>query len=124
MNKLIASATLLALLAVGRGAGAAEATGWITYLDRETDRIVLDDGRIFGVSEDINFSTLSDGVRVRVLYDAIGGDRIVTEILPAPEAPRPSKAAAPQTAKTTPVCTLDRQENQARTRSVPLNAIC
>jgi hypothetical protein len=55
MSKLIASVALLAILAVGRGAGAAEATGWITLLDREADRFVMDDGLIFAVSEELNF---------------------------------------------------------------------
>ena len=55
MSKLIASVALLAILAVGRGAGAAEATGWITLLDREADRFVMDDGLIFAVSEELIF---------------------------------------------------------------------
>jgi hypothetical protein len=89
MNKLIASVALLAILAMGHGADAAEAIGWITHLDQETDQIALDDGRIFGVSDEINFSSLTDGVKVRIRYDAIDGDKIATEILLAPEAPQP-----------------------------------
>ena len=87
MSKLIASMALLVMLAVGRGADAAEITGWITHLDEESDRIVLDDGQNFGVSDEINFSSLRDGVRVRILYDAIDGDKIATDILLSPEAP-------------------------------------
>ena len=122
MNKLLASVALLALIAVGRGAGAAEATGWITHLDRETDRIILDDGRIFDVSEEINFSSLRDGVRVKVLFDAIGGDKIATEILLAPEAPQ--NAELPQSGKTTPVCARDRIKPLAMTLLSSPSAVC
>jgi hypothetical protein len=84
MGKLIASIAILATLAIGRIAGAAEVTGWITHLDQHADQIILDDGRMFGVSDEINFSALKNGVRVRMYYDAVDGARIVTEISPAP----------------------------------------
>lgn len=122
MSKLFASMALLALLAVGRGAGAAEATGWITLLDREADQIVLDDGRIFAVSEEINFSSLKDGVKVRISYDAVDGDRIATEILLAPEAPE--SADGPQSGKAAPFCGGDHKDHMARTMSVPSSSIC
>ena len=88
MSKLIASVALLAILAVGRGAGAAEATGWVTYLDQESELIVLDGGRVFAVSDEINFSSLKDGVKVWIHYDAADGDKIATDILLAPEPPQ------------------------------------
>ncbi|MDA0653644.1 MAG: DUF1344 domain-containing protein [Proteobacteria bacterium] len=107
MSKLLASLALLALLAAGRGAGAAEAeaTGWITHLDHESDQIVLDGGRIFGVSEEINFSSLKDGVRVRIRYDKTGVDKIATEIMLAPEAPH--SAVAPRSGTAAPFCAKD-----------------
>ncbi len=116
MSKLYASIALLALLAIGRGAGAAEATGWITHLDQEADQIVLDDGRNFFVSEEINFSSLKDGVKVRILYDAIGGDKIATEISLAPETPQSGKAA--------PLCAGDRKGPLAMHSPIPPTAFC
>ena len=92
MNKLCASIALLTMLALGRGAGAAEVLGWITHLDHENDRIVLDNGQIFGVSEEINFSALNDRVRVRIVYDQIDGQKIVTDVFPATETPAKAKA--------------------------------
>ena len=122
MSKLYASIALLALLAIGRGAGAAEATGWITHLDQEADQIVLDDGRSFLVSEEINFSSLKDGVKVRIRYDAIGGDKIVTEISLAPEAPQ--NAEMPQSGKAPPLCAGDRMGPLARHSPIPPTAFC
>ncbi len=122
MNKLIASIALLALVTVGRGTGAAEATGWITHLDQEVDRIVLDDGRNFTVSEEINFSSLKDGVKVRILYDTIDGDKIATEILLSPEAPQSAEMRA--SGKTTPVCAWDREGQLATTLPIPPSAFC
>jgi len=122
MNKLFASIALLALLAVGRGAGAAEAVGWITHLDQESDRVFLDDGRVFGVSEDINFSSLTDRVRVRILYDVIGGDRIATEISLAPRARQ--NAGMPRSGKAAPTCAGDRQVHPARNLAFPPGASC
>jgi len=61
MSKLFASIALLAILAVGRSAGAAEATDWIRLLVREADQFVMDDGQIFAVPEELNFSSLKKG---------------------------------------------------------------
>ena len=122
MNKVLVSMALLALLAAGRAAGAAEATGWITHLDQEGDQIVLDYGRIFAVSEEINFSSLKDGVKVRIRYDAIDGDKIATEILLAPEAPH--GADGPQSGKVTPMCAGDQAEHLAGNLPITPGAFC
>ena len=116
MAKIFAAIALLVLLAVGRGAGAAETTGWITHLDQQADQIVLDDGRIFVVSEEINFSSLKDGVKVRIRYDDIGGDRIATEILLAPDAPQAGQPALH--------CAPAEKDRMANAMSVPLNTHC
>lgn len=87
MNQVIGSVALLALLVAGRGGIAAEATGWIIELDQNSDRLTLDDGWIYAVSEDINFASLKDGVRVRIQYSAHGSERTVTDIELAPDAP-------------------------------------
>ena len=92
MSKLFASIALLAMLALGRGAGAAEAIGWITFLDHENDKIVMDNGQVFGVSEEINFSALNDRVRVKIVYYQTDGQNIVTDIFPAAEVPAKAKA--------------------------------
>ncbi len=122
MSKVFASMALLALLALGRGAGAAEATGWITHLDQEADQIILDDGRNFAVSEEINFSSLKDGVKVWIRFDAIDGDKIATEILLAPEAPQ--SAETPQLGKAAPMCAGDRQDHMTRNLSISPSAFC
>ena len=72
------------------------------------------------VSEEINFSSLSDGVKVRIRYDAIDGDKIVTEILLAPEAPQ--NAETPQVEKDPPMCAGDRQDHMARHSPIPPSA--
>lgn len=102
MNKLFAAVALLALLSAGRAAAAAEAVGWITELDNQSDRIILDDGRSFNVSEEINFSSLRDGVRVRLYYDTFGDQKVVTDIAPAPEMPQ--EVQLPHFEDTTPTC--------------------
>jgi hypothetical protein len=122
MSKIIASLALLVLLAVGRGADAAEATGWITHLDQQADRIVLDDGRVFTISEEINFSSLKDGVKVWIRYDAINGDKIATEILPAPKAPQ--SAARPQSGIEVPNCVGDNKKHLTRHSPIPSSAFC
>ncbi len=116
MSRLVASVALLALLAVGRGAGAAEATGWITLLDQEADQIVLDDGRIFAVSEEINFSSLKDGVKVRIHYDAIDGEKIATEILLAPQAPKAGKMV--------PLCAREQKEHLTKRSPISTITMC
>ena len=112
MNRIIASATLLALLAVGRGGLAAEATGWIIELDKESDRLTLDDGQKYGVSEDINFGSLKDGVRVRIQYSAYGKERTVTDIELAPGEHPPGSGV--------PLC--DRSQSKSRNISKPATA--
>lgn len=93
---------ILALLVVGRGAGASEAIGWITLLDEEDDQIVLDSGRTFALSDDINFSSLADGRRVRVTYETIGGVPTVTGIVQLPS--QTNQADAPSLDGPVPVC--------------------
>lgn len=122
MNKLLASLALLALLATGHGAAAAEATGWISHLDNESDQIVLDDGRIFGASEEINFSSLKYGVKVRLRYDETGGKKMATEIFLAPEAPH--SAVTPQTEKAAPLCARGHQQELAGNFTVRPDPFC
>jgi hypothetical protein len=122
MSKLLASLALLALLATGRGAGAAEATGWITHLDHESDQIVLDGGRIFGVSEEINFSSLKDGVRVWLRYDETGVDKFATEIMLAPDAPH--SAVAPRSGTAAPFCARDHRKDLAGNFTVRPDPSC
>lgn len=92
MSRTFAAIALLAMVALGRGAAADEAIGWITLLDHENDKIVLDNGQTFGVSEEINFSALNDRVRVKIVYYKIDGQNIVTDIFPASDAPAKAKA--------------------------------
>ena len=83
MRRLIAAAALFAIAIAGRGATAAETIGWITFLDQQTDQIVLDNGQNFSVSDAINFSSLRNGVKVWIRYVSIDGDKVATEIAPA-----------------------------------------
>ena len=122
MNKLCAAVALLALLSAGRGAGAAEAVGWITKLDGQSDRIILDDGRAFNVSEEINFSTLRDGVRVRLYYETFGDQKVVTDIAPAPEMPQKAQLPRPRTEK--PACGGYRMNRWAKNLTVPPDIRC
>ena len=116
MTRLFASIVLVGVLAVGRIAAAAEATGWITYIDQQSDQIVLDDGRNFGVSEEINFSSLNNGVRVRISFEAVGDARIATEISLAPQ--------GPQSEKTAPICSGDDKNHLTNYSPVPPNVYC
>ena len=116
MTKLFTSIVLVAVLAVGRSAGAAEATGWITHLDQQADQIALDDGRISVVSDEINFSSLKDGVRVLINYDAVGDVRIATEISLAPREPQSEKKA--------PLCTGDDKDHLTNCSPIPPNVYC
>jgi hypothetical protein len=121
MTRLFAFIGLLALLAVGRVAGAAEATGWITLLDQDSDRFYLDDGRVFGISEDINFSALKNGIRVKLYFETYGRNRIVNDIELAPaDAP---VLAAPQT-KAVPHCPDSRKASFVGKRSNLTRMVC
>lgn len=102
MNKIITSMALLVLLIVGRGASASEAIGWITILDEENDQIVLDTGLTFALSDEINFSSLADGKRVRVTYETIGGIPTVTGVKLMPAAAH--QAVSPSLDGPVPVC--------------------
>lgn len=99
MKKIFVSIALVLALAAARGAAAAEAIGWITFLDYDSDRIYLHDGRSFSVSEEINFSALRGGVRVRLRYETIGNDSTVTDIELAPQ-----KAQISLPPSSTPLC--------------------
>jgi hypothetical protein len=122
MSKFYASMALLLLLAVGRGAGAAEAIGWITHLDQESDRFILDDGRIFDVSEDISFASLRDGVRVRISYDTFGGGRVANDIVLAPQLPQ--SAEIPQPGKSLPTCVGDQKDHMTKHVTPSPNSVC
>lgn len=122
MSKIFASIALMAMLAVGHGVGAAEAVGWITHIDQEDDRVVLDDGQNFAVSDEINFSSLKNGVRVRIHFDAVEGEKIATEILLMPQAPQ--GASMPELTNTSPVCAQHQEDHLAKNLPAPTGAFC
>jgi hypothetical protein len=122
MSKFYASLALWVLLTASGGAIAAEATGWITHLDQETDQIVLDDGRIFAISDEINFSSLKDGVKVRIHYDAIGDVKVAREIMLAPQAPQ--SAEFPKHGNAPPICVGDQKDHMAGRITAAPDAVC
>ena len=122
MGKLLTSLAVLALLVIGRGAAAGEAVGWITQVDRDSDRIFLDNGQIFGVSEDINIGSLTEGVRVVIYFDQIGREKIATDIDLAPQGAQ--SAEFPRSNEASDDCGSHRKDAHARTLSVPPGHAC
>jgi hypothetical protein len=102
MKKLLSPAAILILLVFGRAVSASETVGWITFVDERNDQIVLDDGRTFSLSDEINFGSLADGRHVRVIYETIGGIPTATRVVLMP--PVATEAAVPSLEQPTPVC--------------------
>ena len=122
MNKIIASMALLVLLIMGQAAGASEVIGWIAALDEENDQVVLDSGRSFALSDEINFSSLADGKRVRVTYETIGGIPTVTGIVLLPV--QDQQAESPSLDEPVPVCVKQSPVTESEVRAGQMKLYC
>lgn len=122
MKKFIAPVAILALLIMGQAAGASEAIGWIAALDEENDQVVLDSGRSFALSDEINFSSLADGKRVRVTYETIAGIPTVTGIVLLPV--QDQQAESPSLDEPVPVCVKQSPVTESDVRAGQMNLYC
>ena len=59
--------------------------GWISGVDRLSDEIILDDGKIFVASPYINFEMLSPGRRVMLEFISGPSGRTAVEVIPLPQ---------------------------------------
>ena len=59
--------------------------GWIAGVDELSDEIILDDGKSFVVSPDINFEMLTPGTRVMLTFTSTPWGRVVVQIIPVPQ---------------------------------------
>lgn len=59
--------------------------GWIAGVDELSDEIILDNGKSFVVSPDINLEMLKPGSRVMLTFIATPWGKAVAEIIPVPQ---------------------------------------
>ena len=80
MRILFASLAATAIWLAASTASGQEVNASITKIDHKSDRIILDNGQSFDVSEDIAIESLSEGVEVRITYRDEDGKRIAVGI--------------------------------------------
>ena len=81
MRTLLASSASLAMLFWAATAGGQEIEASISKIDRQSDRIILNDGRSYRVSDDIALESLSEGVEVRITFRTMRGERVATDVV-------------------------------------------
>ena len=81
MSRRTTAASLAFLLALAPGAAlAAEATGFIQYIDTDDGWILLDTGDRYALGEGVDLGDWKVGHRVTVTYEGEGGEMRITEI--------------------------------------------
>lgn len=83
MNKLVAPLAVLAFAFTIAVAQADQAAGKIAAVDPATGTLVLEDGTIFLVAQDLAMDGLKPGADVMIVFEEQGGQLIATEIAPA-----------------------------------------
>lgn len=81
MRTLLASSASLAMLFWAAAAGGQEIEASISKIDRQSDRIILNDGRSYRVSDDIALESLSEGIEVRITFRTMRGERVATDVV-------------------------------------------
>jgi Cu/Ag efflux protein CusF len=78
MNKLVAPLAVIALALWATVAQADEVTGTIAIVDSYT--LILEDGTVFWLNEDVSIEGLQPGAEVTVSFEEKEGQVVVTEV--------------------------------------------
>ncbi len=68
------------IFALPHTALADEATGKIVSIDEGTQTLKLDDGNVYKLPGEFDYSVITKDMKVLVVYDLSGKDKIVTDI--------------------------------------------
>jgi Cu/Ag efflux protein CusF len=82
MREVIGAVTAIAMLGFASAASADEASGKIEAMDPGSRTIVLDDGNIYIVSEEVAVEGLQPGTEVTVSFEEQDGQRTATGVTP------------------------------------------
>ena len=81
MSMIIRGASALALLfTLASFALADETAGTITKIDVENAVIMLDDGNKYVIPEEFYVEDLEPGMMIRVLFDVIDGNKMISDL--------------------------------------------
>ncbi|MCB1407402.1 MAG: DUF1344 domain-containing protein [Rhodobacteraceae bacterium] len=75
-----ASLAALFLSFIGVPAMAEVTGGTITKVDAESLTITLDDGSVYKLNNEFDFSALKAGQEVQIAYDEVNGENVVTDM--------------------------------------------
>ncbi len=68
------------LFALPHTAQADEAEGKITSIDESTQTLKLDDGNVYKLPGEFDYSVISKDMKVLIIYDLSGKEKIITDI--------------------------------------------
>ncbi|WP_420959763.1 DUF1344 domain-containing protein [Brucella sp. IR073] len=57
-----------------------DAQGKITHIDEESNTITLDDGNVYKLPGEFDYSAINEGMKVALSYDVVDKDRFITDI--------------------------------------------
>jgi len=63
-----------------------DAEGKITKIDEDNDTITLDDGKVYKLPGEFDYSAINEGMKVMISYDVVDQDRFITNIEEAEDA--------------------------------------
>ena len=84
--KCVAAFAALSCLIAG-SASAATATGRITYMAPDRHQLMLDSSDMYAVNPSVDISTVGIADRVRITWDKMGGEDVITNLVKAPLTP-------------------------------------
>ena len=85
-TKCVAALTAWACL-IASGASAATATGRITYITPDRQRLMLDNSDMYVVSPAVDLSSVAVADWVRINWDKKGREDVITSLVKTPLAP-------------------------------------
>ncbi|MBA8876910.1 MULTISPECIES: DUF1344 domain-containing protein [Phyllobacterium] len=62
------------------GALADDAQGTITKIDEDNSTITLDDGKVYKLPGEFDFSAIDKGMKVTIMFDLVNKERFITDI--------------------------------------------
>ncbi|QND52199.1 DUF1344 domain-containing protein [Phyllobacterium sp. 628] len=62
------------------GALADDAKGTITKIDADNSTITLDDGKVYKLPGEFDFSAIEQGMKVTLMFDLVNKERFITDI--------------------------------------------
>ncbi|RCS23395.1 DUF1344 domain-containing protein [Phyllobacterium salinisoli] len=54
--------------------------GKITSINEEDDTIVLEDGKVYKLPGEFDYSAINQGMKISISYDVVGQERFITNI--------------------------------------------